>query len=130
MTKNKEEGIEDCRAYVVRKEHRKEWKAKVDVRDEGASLCVWAAGAFIRAMPHEQCNCGCCDTLFSAGDVPQAFVVLIPIEHDQEKVKAHVIAVCSECSKHDDKRLVDQGALQTEALPRQDAAGQVTSGDM
>jgi len=86
-------------------------------------VCVWATGAFTWAMPHEPSYCGCCDTLFSAGDVPQAFVVLIPIEHDQEKVKAHVIAVCSVCSKHDDKRLVDQGALQTEALPRQNAAG-------
>jgi hypothetical protein len=40
MTKNKEEGIEDCRACVVRKGHRKKWKAKVDAGDKDASLCV------------------------------------------------------------------------------------------
>jgi len=60
-------------------------------------------------MATEHSACSCCDTVFSQGDVPRAFIVLIPVEQDPEKVKAKAGAVCSECSKHDDEWLVDQG---------------------
>lgn len=60
-------------------------------------------------MLREPSWCGCCDTSFSLGEVPRAFIVWIPTERDPEKVTAHAIAACSECSKHDDKWIVDQG---------------------
>jgi hypothetical protein len=108
MASDKSE-FEECRAYIVRREDQKEWLAKAEGGDEAAKLCLSAAANFMRAITNEPSGCACCDTLFGRVDVPPAFIILIPVERDPVKVRAHAMAVCAECSKHDNKWLLDQG---------------------
>jgi hypothetical protein len=101
--------FEQCRAYVVRREQQREWLVKAANGDEHAKLCMSAAGHFMRAIPQGSSACACCDAPFSPGDVPQAFIVLIPTNRDPQKARAHAMPVCAECSKHDDTWLLRQG---------------------
>jgi hypothetical protein len=58
-------------------------------------------------MLTEYSACACCDTVFPDSNFPRAFLVLIPVEHDPEHVKAMVDGVCRYCSENDDQWLVD-----------------------
>ena len=121
MTGNRKKQMADekgekCRIHILRWQDRAMWKAEVASGNQVAKLCSWAASKFVRAMPEEASWCACCDTLFASGDKPRAFIILIPIEYDSEKVRASAVAVCSECSKHDDEWLKAQG-LWRKGLP-------------
>jgi len=104
-----ENEAEKYRVYIVRKENRNEWRTKAQNGDDVAKLCINTAANFMRAIPHEPMGCGCCDTPFLPNDRPPTFIVLIPVEEDPEKVRARAMAVCLECSKHDDAWLIEQG---------------------
>jgi hypothetical protein len=101
---------EECRVYILRKRDSAEWQALAARRDESAQACVWAVGKFYRMMADEPSWCGCCDALFASGDIPQAFIVLLPVERNATDITARAFAVCTECSKQEDDWLVDQGA--------------------
>jgi hypothetical protein len=103
--------------YVIRREHQREWITRAKAGGKQARLCVLAASKFMKAMPNRPCGCACCVTQFPRGDVPQAFIILIPIKQGRETVWAHSRAVCSRCSTHDDQWLVDQGAFQKALAP-------------
>lgn len=107
--------FDDFHVHVIRGKDQKEWMAKARGGDEQAKLCWWVVTSFVEAMPNEHSVCGCCDTLFSAGEAPQAFIVLIPA--DPEAKASAAIGVCSECSKHDDNWLVDQGVRREGLAP-------------
>jgi hypothetical protein len=116
------EDVEDLQVYVMRQKDRNEWLAKARGGDDLAALCWLAAVNWMKGLATEHCVCSCCDMVFSGGDVPHAFIVLIPAKYDPETVMADAGGVCSECSKHDDKWLVDQGVRRqglspTEARP-------------
>jgi hypothetical protein len=113
MVTNKEVIVEACCAYIVRKENQKHWRAKARSGDDTAKLCINAAANFMKAIPNEPSGCCCCDALFSFDDKPPAFIVLIPLKEDPEVVRAHAKAVCAECSKHDDKWLIDPNSAQS-----------------
>lgn len=114
--------MEDLRAHVMRQKHRNDGLAKASSCDDLATLCCLAALNWMKGLATEHCACACCDMVFSGGDVPHAFIVLIPAKYDPETVKADAGGVCSECSKHDDQWLIDQGVRRqglspTEARP-------------
>jgi hypothetical protein len=106
MTTN--EDSEDFGVYLIRRQDQKKWLAEANGGSEVAKLVLWAASNWIKDMVIEHFACSCCDRLFSPGDVPRAFIVLIPTVRDPEKVEAKASAVCSECSAHDDRWLIDQ----------------------
>jgi len=107
---------EECRVYLVRRPDQREWLAKANAGDEVARLCVWAASNLMRAISQGRLvRCTCCETSFNSAVVPQAFIVLLPIKRDAEKVGAHAMGVCAECCKKDDQWLLDQG-LKRETL--------------
>jgi len=113
--------------HVVRREHQKDWWVKAANGDEQAKLCMSAATHFMRAIPKGTSACACCDVPFSPGDVPQAFIVLIPVERDPERTRAHALPVCAECSKHDDTWLVRQGPqrqVHARAIASRELSGQ------
>ena len=104
-----EDEAEKCHVYIVRKEDQKEWRTKAQNGNDVAKLCINTAANFMRAIPNEPMGCGCCDAPFLPDDRPPAFIVLIPVEKDPEKVKARAMGVCLECSKHDNAWLIEQG---------------------
>jgi hypothetical protein len=104
-----EQDSEAFRIYIMRHADRNEWLAKARAGDQAAKLCQWAASKWMKAMPMEHSACSCCDMVFSPGDIPRAFIVLVPVKEDPKKVKAKAGGVCSDCSSHEDKWLVDQG---------------------
>ena len=108
---------EEFRVYIVRRQHLDEWRAKMDGGDEIAKTCLWAIKNFLDEMPTEHSVCSCCDMVFPPRRVPRAFIVLIPAEYDPQTVKARAAAVCRECSKQEDKWLVDQGIRREDGLP-------------
>jgi hypothetical protein len=99
---------EECRVHVMRYKHRATWLAKAKGGDPLAGLCISAISRWLNAMLTEYSACACCDKVFPDSDFPRAFLVLIPVEHDPEHVKAMVDAVCRYCSENDDQWLVDQ----------------------
>jgi hypothetical protein len=101
---------ESFRVYIMRYEDRTEWRAKAKGGDENARICQWAASKWMRARPTEHAACSCCDMVFSATDEVRALLILISTNVDPDKIKAKAGGVCAECSKHDDKWIVDQSA--------------------
>lgn len=97
------------RVYILRLRDRADWVAKVNAGDEIAQLCMWAASKWRRAIATEHSACTCCDRTLSSVEKPQAYIVLIPLDEDPEKVAASAGGVCSECSEHDDRWIIDQG---------------------
>jgi hypothetical protein len=51
-----------------------------------------------------------CETLFSPSNLPEAFIVLIPVEHDPKDFSTQTRGVCSECSNNDNRWKVDNGS--------------------
>jgi hypothetical protein len=112
-----ENETEECRVYIVRKEDQKEWRAKAQNGDDVAKLCINTAGNFMRAIPNAPMGCCCCDTLFSSDDKPPAFIILVPVEEDPNMVRANARAVCSECGRHDNAWLIEQGVRREGLAP-------------
>ncbi len=108
---------ENCDGYIVRRKDQREWIAKAKSGDEAARICVAAASNYMKAIPDQPSTCGCCDTPFLLGYIPQAFLVLIPTRRDPKKSKAYTRAVCWECSKHDDRWLVEHGVRRVGLAP-------------
>ena len=104
---------EEFRIYIVRLRDHADWVAKVNAGDEIAQLCLWAASKWRLAIATEHSPCQCCDRPLSIADKPQAFIVFVPTAPDPEKVEASAGGVCSECSEHDDRWIVDQGVHRT-----------------
>jgi hypothetical protein len=100
---------ENCHVYIVRKEHQADWLAKAQSGDETAKLCMWAASNYMKDIPRGPYGCCCCDSLFSPHDKPPAFIVLVPTTPDPDKVRAHALAVCLECSMQDEVWIIEQG---------------------
>jgi hypothetical protein len=108
---------DDHHVFVLRTEHQNEWVAKAKAGNDAARLCLWAAEKFTKGIPDEPSFCGCCDTGFSRHDSPRAFIILIPVKEDPDTVRAHAAGVCVECSRHDDKWLIDQGVRRDGLAP-------------
>jgi hypothetical protein len=106
MTTN--DDSEEFRVYLIRRQDQKKWLAAAAGGSEVAKLVLWAASNWIKDMATKYSACSCCDRLLSPGDVPNAFVVLIPTVRDPEKAKAKAGAICPECNAHDDRWLIDQ----------------------
>lgn len=114
------EDSEECRVYIVRRPDQRVWLDKANAGDEAARLCLWAASNLKQAISQgRSVNCTCCEAPFDSGDVPQAFIVLIPVKREPAKARAHAMGVCAVCSKQDDKWLVDQGPKREGAFRRQ-----------
>jgi hypothetical protein len=107
---------EKCRVYILRKQDCAKWETSAARGEENARLCVFAVGNFYRLMAKEPSWCACCETLFIAGDIPQAFIVLIPVDIT-ENILARAFAVCVECSKQEDPWLIDQSVLRKGLAP-------------
>src|SRR5262245_58566255 len=103
------EQFEDFRAYIVRYEDRAEWLQEARGGNETAKICQWAASNWMREMA-EHDLCSCCERTFSPPSRPRAFIVLIPIKKHPEKVRAKAGGVCAECSKRDNRWIIDNGA--------------------
>ena len=99
---------EECRVYVLRKRDSAEWQALAAKGDENAQICIWAVGKFYRLMTDEPSWCACCDVHFVLSDIPQAFIILIPVNRNPTDITARAFAVCVECSKQEDDWLIDQ----------------------
>ena len=107
---------EKCRVYILRKQDSAKWETLAARGEENAQLSVLAVGNFCRLMAKEPSWCACCETLFISGDIPQAFIVLIPVDIT-ENVSARAFAVCVECSKQEDPWLRDQSVLRKGLAP-------------
>ena len=81
---------EECRVHIMRYKHRATWLAKAKGGDPLAGLCMSAISRWLNVMLTEYSACACCDTVFPDSEFPRAFLVLIPVEHDPEHVKAMV----------------------------------------
>jgi hypothetical protein len=106
-----------ARIYLLRREQQKEWLAEAESGDETAKLVMSAASKRMSDLATEPSGCFCCDRVFLPGEIPRAFIVLIPTERDPAKGKATAGAVCVECGKHDDEWLIDQGLKGLSRLP-------------
>jgi hypothetical protein len=100
---------EQCNVYIVRRADQKEWMAKAQEGEGIAVVCMRAAGQFMKDIPNEPLHCTCCEALFSPSNLPEAFIVLIPVKHDPDNFSAQTQGVCSECSKNDNRWIVDNG---------------------
>ena len=106
------QGPETFRMHVVRQEDP--WLGKARSGDKVAQMCMLGVSRWMKEMVAGRSSCICCDTVFSQGAVPQAFLVLISNEQDQsENLNVRAAAVCSECSTHDDQWLMAAGARRT-----------------
>jgi hypothetical protein len=95
--------------YIVRRADQKEWMAKAQEGEGIAGICMRSAGQFIKDMSNEPLHCTCCEARFSPSNLPEAFIVLIPVEHDPKDFSVHTHGVCSECSKNDNRWILDNG---------------------
>ena len=100
---------EQCDVYIVRKADQEEWMAKAQEGEGIALVCMRAVGQFMKDIYSEPLHCSCCETLFSPSNLPEAFIVLIPVEHDPKDFSTQTRGVCSECSKNDNRWIVDNG---------------------
>jgi hypothetical protein len=113
----------ECRVHILRKRDSAEWEASAAKGDENAQTCVLAVGKFYRLMAEEPSWCGCCDVLFTPGNIPQAFIVLVAVERNPTDISARTFAVCAECSKQEDQWLVEQGVRREGLAPTTARAG-------
>jgi hypothetical protein len=124
MTDNDDAG-EAHRIYVLRRADKEEWTAKAHADDEMALRCISAVRIFMRDLSNgEPIHCGCCEGLFSSSDVPEAILVLIPVKYDPDNVTVQAWAMCKECSKHDDRWLIDYGPKRKGLAPTPPRSGQ------
>jgi hypothetical protein len=124
MTQNDDAG-EAHRIYVLRRVDKEEWTAKVRADDEMALRCISAVRIFMRDLSNgEPIHCGCCEGLFSSSDVPETVLVLIPVKYDPGNVTVQAWGMCKECSKHDDRWLIDYGPKREGLAPTPPRSGQ------
>ena len=100
---------EGFQLYIVRKADEKEWMAKAKEGEGIAVVCMRAAGQFMKDLANEPLRCTCCDGEFSPANLPHAYVILIPVNHDPSDFSVQTQAVCSECSKNDNSWIVENG---------------------
>jgi hypothetical protein len=93
---------EECHVYIVRRADQEEWMAQAKEGEGIAAVCMRAAGEFTKNISKESLHCTCCNALFSPSNLPEAFIVLIPVKHETH-------GACSECSKNDNKWIFDNG---------------------
>jgi hypothetical protein len=67
----------------------------------------WATRKWLEDLRREHSACSCCDARFSPAEPPSAFLVLIPVISDPQTVSAKIGGICPECSKHENKWLLD-----------------------
>jgi hypothetical protein len=108
---------EECRVYVLRKPDSAEWQSLAAKGDENAEICILAVGKFYRLINDEPSWCACCDLHFVPSDIPQAFIILIPIKRNPTDITARAFAVCDECSEQEDDWLVDHGVRRDGLAP-------------
>jgi hypothetical protein len=94
--------------YILRKENVKQWVAIARSGGEKARVCLWAAQKWLEDLPTEYSACSCCDTPLSPEEPPPAFLVLIPVISDPETISARAGGICPDCSKHDNKWLLEK----------------------
>jgi len=97
---------------VVRQTDPK-WLANARSGDKTAQMCVLAVARWMKEMVAGRSSCICCDAVFSGGDVPEAFLILISSNQDSEELNVRSAAVCSKCSTHEDQWLMAEGARRT-----------------
>jgi hypothetical protein len=100
---------EKSHIYVVRRADQEEWTAKAKEGEGIALLCMAAVGQFIKEISEQPLHCTCCEALFSQSNLPEAFIVLIPAEHDPKNFSTQTQGACSKCSKNDDRWIIDNG---------------------
>jgi hypothetical protein len=100
---------EECSVYIVRKADQEEWTAMAKEGEGIAVVCMRAAGQFMKDISNEALHCTCCEALFSPSNLPEAYIVLIPVKHDPDNFDVQTQGVCSECSKHDNKWIAENG---------------------
>ena len=100
---------EECHIYIVRRADQEEWMAKAKEGEGIAAVCMRAGGEFVKDIPNGSLRCTCCDALFSPSNLPDAFIVMIPVEHDPSNFDVQTQGVCSKCSKNDDRWIFDNG---------------------
>lgn len=103
------EFCDQCDVYIVRRADEEEWMAKAQEGEGIAILCMRAVGQFMNDMANEPLHCTCCEALFSPSNLPEAFVVLIPVQHDPKDFSTQTQGVCSKCSQNDNTWIVDNG---------------------
>lgn len=100
---------EECHVYIVRRADQEEWMAKAKEGEGIALVCMRAAGQFMKDISNEPLRCTCCEALFSASNLPEAFIVMIPVDHDPKDFSTQTRGVCTDCSKNDNRWIVDNG---------------------
>jgi len=73
---------EGCHIYIVRRADQEEWMAQAKEGEGIAVVCMRAAGQYTKNIPNKSLHCTCCEALFSQSNLPDAFIVLIPVKHD------------------------------------------------
>jgi hypothetical protein len=116
-TEAPEQKSEAFRFHVMRYEHRHAWRAEARNGREIAKLSLSAAEDWMTELAADDLGCPCCSRMFSPGDIPRAFIVLIPTEPDPEGFKAFAAGVCADCCKHDDLWLIEQGVASAGPAP-------------
>ena len=100
---------EECSVYIVRRADQEEWTAKAKGGEAIALVCMRSVGQFMKDISNEPLHCTCCEALFSPRNLPEAFIVMIPVIHDTGNFDVQTQGVCSECSKNDNGWIVDNG---------------------
>jgi hypothetical protein len=100
---------EECHIYVVRRSDQEEWMAKAKEGEGIAAVCMRAIGQFMEDISNGELHCTCCEALFSRSNLPEAFIVLIPVKHDPDNFDVQTQGVCPKCSKNDNRWIVDNG---------------------
>ena len=89
------------------------WLAKARSGDKMAQMCVLAVARWMKEMVAGRSSCICCDAVFSGGDVPEAFLVLISTNQDSEELNVRSAGVCLECGTREDQWLMAEAARRT-----------------
>src|SRR5215469_18632179 len=100
---------EECHVYIVRRADQEEWMAQAKEGEGIAAVCMRAAGEFTKNISKESLHCTCCEVLFSPSNLPEAFIVLIPVKHDFKDFSTQTHGVCAKCSKNNNTWIVDNG---------------------
>ena len=100
---------EESHIYIVRGADQEDWMAQAKEGEGIAVVCMRAAGQYTKNISNKSLHCTCCEALFSQSNLPDAFIVLIPVKHDPDNFDVQTQGVCSKCSKNDNRWIVDNG---------------------
>ena len=84
------------------------WPRQRRARGSLQSVCVQPE-SLRKNLSKESLHCTCCNALFSPSNLPESFIVLIPVKHDPDNFDVQTHGACSECSKNDNKWIFDNG---------------------